>query len=530
MTQDLRLVREVVLVESLAQAGPVVIRGTVSSPAVVADLRDADCRADVRTAETAGTGIGASTHLDVVVFASGSDCRLLRQGSTVRVRGDAGASPFDALELWIRIGSGGVSVESEPDSLRSVVGRLHNRFFDVTERLSDQGRILVPGLTIGMTGADRADPGSDDAGSESIDPAYAALVEQGFSDGGIMHLMAVSGGHFLLLTGMVTRLCRRLLAPRGLTAVLCAASCLVLALMMAPSDSVTRALCAGMLSAAALAIGRPSRPCSATCWTAVTVIILDPGMARSIGFALSCAAVLGIVLAAGPCRRLMEPVLGRHVAAALAVTLAAQIAALPIQTLLEPGIPLWAPLVNLLVTPVVGVSTVLGLVAMTISAVSVTVAFPFAWAASCGTAVMASAVGLLDGAPLVIIPWIPGPVGAAVLGAVSVFAVLGVRHVDSTNARRAGTTPNHVIRLPRAPVRPRRSGRTVPLSDVLRRRADDPAGIDAEAIGRAFVRSPSDVLGRWMRDTRELIEGCGESGMSTDGKRLKGWHDGNRRR
>lgn len=534
--QDIGVIRDVVLVDSLADAGPVSARGVVRSPAVRSASHDADCRADVRLWDVTGSRTVLPIRLDAVALASGTDCSLLRQGSTVHIRGDVGVSPFDAWTLWIRASSDGVGVESGPGPLEDAVSDLHRRFFDVTGRLPDQGRILVPGLTIGVTGAELVDAGSGDEVSGDLDPAYVELVEQGFSKGGIMHLMAVSGGHFLLLTGLVTRLCRRLLAPRVLTAVICAASCLLLAVLMAPSDSVTRALCSGLLSAAALGIGRRPRPCSATCWTAAAVIILDPDMARSIGFALSCAAVLGIVLASGPLSRLMEPLLGRHVGAALAVTIAAQVAALPIQTLVEPGIPLWAPLINLLVTPVVGVSTIFGLLALAICPLSVAAALPFAWTASCGTAVMASAVGLLDGAPLVVLPWVPGPAGAALLAAVVVCGVMAFRRLDSVRAGVGGSgvfhartflvSHRHALRFPgRAPESPchARDGTGRP-----RRVATD------GPCGRPFLRSPAEVLARWLADTEAMLTSRttsedhaepkrrGGEDMSTDGKRLKG--------
>ena len=57
-----------------------------------------------------------------------------------------------------------------------------------------------------------------------VDAAYAALLEEQFRRSGIMHLMAVSGGHFMVIAGLVHRLCSRVLAPRWATGLVMAVS------------------------------------------------------------------------------------------------------------------------------------------------------------------------------------------------------------------------------------------------------------------------------------------------------------------
>ena len=101
---------------------------------------------------------------------------------------------------------------------------------------------------------------------------------------------------------------------RRLTAVMIASMYVLLAAAMFPGDSVTRALIMGMMGAASHAMGRRSQALSALCWTVVGVLVVSPGMSTSYGFALSSAAVLGIVLFAGRLSRVLGHVLPHSLA------------------------------------------------------------------------------------------------------------------------------------------------------------------------------------------------------------------------
>lgn len=89
-------------------------------------------------------------------------------------------------------------------------------------------------------------------------------------------------------------------------------------------------------------------------WTTLAMLMACPHMSQSFGFALSCAAVLGIVLFADTLNAWMEPVLPRFVAEALSMTIAAQVFTLPIQVLIEPELPVFSIPANLMVAPVRG--------------------------------------------------------------------------------------------------------------------------------------------------------------------------------
>ena len=90
-------------------------------------------------------------------------------------------------------------------------------------------------------------------------------------------------------------------SPRRVaTGLVMAVSDVMLAIVVFPSDSVLRALLMGLFGAAAVAAGRRRQSVSSLSWTVIIVLLIAPSMSVSYGFALSCAAVLGIVLFAGP--------------------------------------------------------------------------------------------------------------------------------------------------------------------------------------------------------------------------------------
>ncbi|WP_163228870.1 ComEC/Rec2 family competence protein [Bifidobacterium aerophilum] len=396
----------------------------VSTPATVSDLRDADCQTDAALRSLAtGTVIRPSV-MPVRLFASGRDCAALADGAALRVRGTLQEARFGKRPLWIvaeRVGSdrSAVDVIRAPTVIARTIAHMRQSFFDVTERLSDQGRVLVPGLTLGVLGQDHVNvvggvalstedttrPVSGAIRPSTVDDTYAGMVEDQFRRSGIMHLMAVSGGHFLLVADLVRRLCARLLLPRRFVAGCVAAAYLMLAATMYPSDSVLRALVMGLFGAAAMFVGRRGQSMSALSWTVIGVVLADPAMARSYGFALSCAAVLGIVLFSGPIGERLGALLPRFVAEPLAMTVAAQSLTLPIQILMEPELPLASVPANLLVSPFVGFATIAGLASLLVSWASPQCGFALAWIASCGTQVMERVAAWLASGRYAVIPW-----------------------------------------------------------------------------------------------------------------------------
>lgn len=401
----------------------------ITAPPTASELRSSDCRADATALSITVGGVRQSSRSRIRLYASGRGCALMEHGAIIEAGGALQAARFGAAPIWLVADPGmddAVRRVRSPPTYRRVVARLWDAFFAATDALSDQGRVLVPGLTLGVLGQDRPYAGDDsdaDAPATPINETYAQGVEDNFRRSGIMHLMAVSGGHFMLIADMIRRLCARMMLPRRLTAVCVAGAYAALSALMYPSDSVLRALVMGLIGALAMAVGRREQSVSALSWTVIIVVLIDPTMARSFGFALSCAAVLGIVLFARPVEAWLSGLLPGFVAAALSMTLAAQSLTMPIQVLMEPELPLASVPANLLVAPVVGFATVAGLAALMVSWISPHCGVALAWIASCGTRVMEQVAAWIAGGRYALVPWAGGVAGALLVLVVQIMVV-----------------------------------------------------------------------------------------------------------
>ncbi len=463
-----------------ARDGPVLASAAVhiTNPPVVSDRYDADCQVDVAIRSLTVNGVTYTSISTARLYATDNTCSILQRDAQILITGTLQQAEFGAQALWLTVDSDDmVDIVHEPGRVAQVVTNMQESFFDVCDRLSDQGRVLVPGLTLGVLGQDHiatgtnghnsdgshsseviddADTGTDTgigigigigigAGTNAadsadvvdtvdtddaadavdneldaelitpIDDTYASLLEQRFRLSGIMHLMAVSGGHFVVVAGLIRRLCALILAHRVVVAIAMACGYWGLASLMYPSDSVLRALVMGMIGVISCAVGRRSQGLTALCWTALAVLVVTPHMSESFGFSLSCAAVLGIILFTNPLCALLTWCCPQWLAEPVSITVAAQTLTLPIQILMEPQLPLMSVPANLLVSPVVGASTLMGLASLLISTLSSDMGFALAWLASCGTLVMERCATWLADGEHAVLPWADGVLGAVLI-------------------------------------------------------------------------------------------------------------------
>ena len=409
------------------------VRGKALGPMSASSRRGWDCQAELRLQWVTLAGTRMPSHERIMLFAHSRSC-MLQQGGQYRVRGLLEPSAYGRPMPWLTVEDGMQQVRP-PESSRRLIDRMQKAFLEQTSKLDDQGRILVPGLTMGILG-NQALPGSGGSlGRPAVEPAYAARLTQDFRASGILHLMAVSGGHFMILASLIVAFMRTLRSPPLLTALVLSVSYLGLGMLMVPGDSVLRAQAMGLLSALALAACRPTQSLNTLSWCVLLVLILQPSMAASFGFALSCGAVLGIGLGNRRLTAFLENHLPGFLARPLATTLCAQAGTLPVQMLMSPGLPLLAPLANLLVTPVVDAATVTGLLALLTSWLWPSVGLLLVRLTSLGTGVMAFAATWL-GQAAAPAAWPPGPVGSICLTGLGLMAVIDHRLVRFIRAWR----------------------------------------------------------------------------------------------
>lgn len=191
-----------------------------------------------------------------------------------------------------------------------------------------------------------------------------------FRDGGLSHLLAVSGMHLVLtVNGAVLALtalfCRvRWLAlrvvPRRLASLVGLVICWIYCDFSGSSGSAVRAAWMLSVQLLAAALGRRVRPLRALGWSVLVMALVEPLVAVDVSFALSAAATLGLIGHASLSGRLgprlsthlaRAPAPARYVGQSLATTLAATAPCAPILLRMGPALSLGSLLANVIAVP-----------------------------------------------------------------------------------------------------------------------------------------------------------------------------------
>ena len=250
-----------------------------------------------------------------------------------------------------------------PTGARGAVVALRSAVLASIDAGSSDARALLAGTICGSTTA---------MAERGLDEVFAAC--------GVSHLVAVSGGHLVL----VAALGARLLARTRLPAVARAAVLLLLTggfvmFCGAPSSAV-RAWAMSVVAALAPLVGRRPHPLSAASAAALAMALVDPGVTGQLGYLLSVLCVCGICALGAYARYLVRIVLPRPAGArsgpraalarlradaeeALALTLVSQLVTMPLTCATFAQLSLVAPLANVVLAPLFSALLALGLAA-----------------------------------------------------------------------------------------------------------------------------------------------------------------------
>jgi competence protein ComEC len=390
----------------------VVLRATVDRVADAADLR----------------GGPVSTRTPVVVVAQGPGAerwlRLLpstRIAAQARLRvADSGGGGGDvsdtAAVLFTR---GPPRLLAGPSLLQRVAGVLRSGLSRACDPLPADPRALLPGLVDGDTS--RVPP--------DLDQAFLATD--------LAHITAVSGANLsvllVLLLGAAARsrtperggIAARLGLPLRCTALLGVALTVGFVVLCRPDPSVLRAAATGLIVLLALATGRRASPLAALAGATLLLMVVDPWLSRSFGFALSALATAGL-LTLGP---RWTRALARHgwphgPAEAVACAAAAQACCGPLLVLKAAEVSLVAIPCNLLAEAAVAPATLLGFAALAAAPVSMGAATLLARLAAVPTAWIAWLARRGAELPGAEVSWPGGWPGALLLTAVTCAVVL----------------------------------------------------------------------------------------------------------
>lgn len=311
-----------------------------------------------------------------------SVCPPPAAGALVQLQGRADADPRLTVRAptWHQV--------SAPVGLSAVGARWRHSAQMVTARLPAP----VGGVVSAMVWGDTSD----------LDADVRAEVRQV----GLSHLLVVSGAHFtlaltvwsVLVVGLRPRMRRWILwVPAG-----------ALIVLVGSEPSVLRAAAMAAISWLALNLGRRSVAPAALSATVIVLLVVTPDLAVNWGFALSAMATAGIVTVGRCLTERWAAQMPRELAATLAISLTAQIATLPLVVAFSGNVGMWSLLANIVVSPVIAVTTVTGLIGVLISQFWPAAAAATGIFAGAGASWLLVVAHALSGLPGAVVPWAEG--------------------------------------------------------------------------------------------------------------------------
>ncbi|MFI6580415.1 ComEC/Rec2 family competence protein [Embleya sp. NPDC050493] len=297
-----------------------------------------------------------------------------------------------------------------PAAHQRFAGRLRADLRAACADLPPAARGLLPGLVVGDTSMLPAD------------------LEADFRTTELTHLTAVSGTNITILLGFVLLVLRRsgvrgrALPITGAVAVAC------FVVVARPEPSVLRAAVMGLVTVVALYTGRPRRGLPALSVAVLGLVLFDPTLARSYGFALSVLATGALLLLAPHwAARLCARGWPKWAAVMVAVPLAAQAVCGPLVVTFAGRVGLMAVPCNLLAEFAVAPATILGFVALLPAPVCLPLAQSAAWLGSWPIRWIVMVAHTGAALPGAAVTWPTGVFGGVVLAAITVAAVPTLR-------------------------------------------------------------------------------------------------------
>jgi competence protein ComEC len=316
-----------------------------------------------------GRGRGWRVRVPLVVMVNGpsvADWKAAPVGSRWFVTGRLEpADPGSGLAAELRVRR--ATLVAPPGSGLRLAERVRSGLRSAVAGRGQDVRGLVPGLVLGDTSA-----------------VPTGLLDD-FKIAGLTHLTAVSGANLTLLLAFLLFGARWLgvrgwwLRGVGLAGVV------VFVGLCRTEPSVLRAAAMGLVALAALGLGAGRAGIRNLAVAAILLLLLDPYLSRSYGFALSVLASAGIIWWAPRWVAALRRWLPAVAAEAVAVPLAAQLATTPVVAQLSGTVSVVGLLANAWAGPFVGPATVLGFAAAGASLISARLAtvigFGAAWSA-----------------------------------------------------------------------------------------------------------------------------------------------------
>ncbi|BDV30725.1 ComEC/Rec2 family competence protein [Microbacterium terricola] len=340
--------------------------------------------------------------VDVVIQVSRhevDDPGALDVGAIVRAHGTAFAGYAGDRAVVVVDAARGVEVVAPPTGVPAAASALRRGLQRAVSGLSAPAAGLVPGLAVGDTAA------------------VGVQLDEAMKRTSLSHLTAVSGANCALVVGIAFAAAALAGLRRGLRAAAALAALAGFVVLVTPEPSVVRAAAMASIAMLGVTLGRPAAGTSILCLAVAVLLVTDPWLSTSLGFALSAAATGALLLCARPLAAGLARWMRRPLALAIAVPLSAQLACGPLLVLIAPTVPVYGVLANLLAAPAAPVATIVGLAACLAgplpvlqSGLAALAWLPAAW--------VAGVAETFDALPAGQLAWVDGAVGAVLLAAV----------------------------------------------------------------------------------------------------------------
>ncbi len=277
----------------------------------------------------------------VEAWARGPAARALRDrlsGERVQLRGELQPVPPDARRrlarrhVAARMTVAGASLSSTGGVASRLANGLRRTLLRGAEVLPPDRRSLFAGFVLGDDREQRPE------------------VTDDFRASGLSHLLVVSGQNVAFVLALLGPFLNRLRLGGRLAGGV--AALVFFGMLTRWEPSVLRAIAMAGIALLAAALGRPASSLRTLSLAVTGLVLVDPMLVGSLGFLLSVGACAGIALCS---TRLAAWLPGpRPVAAAMGVTLAAQLGVLPFLLPVFGGLPVAALPANLVGAPAAG--------------------------------------------------------------------------------------------------------------------------------------------------------------------------------
>lgn len=304
---------------------------------------------------------------------------------------------------------------SDPQAWAAWAGPLRDGLLAASAQLPGVGGELLPGLSIGDE-------------RRVSDELRAAMLDTGLS-----HLTAVSGANCVIVVGAAFLAAASLGARRWLRVLVALAALAAFVVLVTPEPSVVRASAMASIGLLGIVTGRRAGAIALLSLAVLVVLILQPHLATSAGFALSALATCGLIVHARPIAAVLARWLPMPIAALIAVPAAAQLWCLPVLVSLDAQVSLVSVLANLLAGPAAPVVTIVGLAACLAAPLAPAVAVGLAWLAWIPSAWIAEVAMVAQRLPAAQTPWPAAPWG--VVAASALLAIVVIAHARRRLAR-----------------------------------------------------------------------------------------------